>query len=89
MNLISFLIRGWVFFQQTSAETYSSPHSDFLISGSVSGGSNSLPPPGSALSAHHELQLMREQLDQQSQQTQAALAQLQLAREQLAAEQVE
>ncbi|XP_063925575.1 capon-like protein isoform X1 [Zophobas morio] len=71
----------------TSAETYSSPHSDVLTSGSGSGGSNSLPPPGSALSAHHELQLLREQLDQQSQQTQAALAQLQLAREQLAAEQ--
>ncbi|XP_044269724.1 capon-like protein isoform X1 [Tribolium madens] len=71
----------------TSAETYSSPHSDVLTSGSGSGGSNSLPPPGSALSAHHELQLLREQLEQQSQQTQAAMAQLQLAREQLAAEQ--
>ncbi|RZB84903.1 capon-like protein, partial [Asbolus verrucosus] len=71
----------------TSAETYSSPHSDVLTSGSGSGGSNSLPPPGSALSAHHEIQLMREQLEQQSQQTQAAMAQLQLAREQLAAEQ--
>lgn len=43
---------------------------------------------GSALSAHHEIQLLKEQLEQQSQQTQAALAQLQLVREQLAAEQV-
>lgn len=50
--------------------------------------SNSLTQAGGALSAHHELQLMREQLDQQSQQTQAAMAQLQLVREQLAAEQV-
>lgn len=48
----------------------------------------SLPAAGSALSAHHELQLLREQLEQQSQQTQAAMAQLQLTREQLAAEQV-
>lgn len=59
-----------------------------MVSTSVSGGSTSFPPPGTALSAHHEIQLLREQLEQQSQQTQAALAQLQLAREQLAAEQV-
>ncbi|CAH1999421.1 unnamed protein product [Acanthoscelides obtectus] len=79
----------------TSGETYSSPHSDTLLSaangaggGNSDGGScNALPPPGSALSAHHELQLMREQLEQQTQQTQAAMAQLQLAREQLQAEQ--
>lgn len=57
-----------------------------MVSTSVSGGSTSFPT-GSALSAHHEIQLLREQLEQQSQQTQAALAQLQLAREQLAAEQ--
>ncbi|CAG9764673.1 unnamed protein product [Ceutorhynchus assimilis] len=67
------------------AETYASPHSDNLASNST--GSNSLPPPGSALSSHHEIQLLREQLDQQRQQTQAAMAQLQLAREQLQAEQ--
>lgn len=47
-----------------------------------------MPVSGSAISAQHEIQLLREQLDQQSQQTQAALAQLQLTREQLAAEQV-
>lgn len=64
------------------------PHADGMVSTSVSGGSTSFQPPGTALSAHHEIQLLREQLEQQSQQTQAALAQLQLAREQLAAEQV-
>ncbi|CAH1158951.1 unnamed protein product [Phyllotreta striolata] len=69
-----------------SAEMYSSPLSDGLTTGSGESG-GSLPPPGTALSTHHELQLMREQLEQQTQQTQAALAQLQLAREQLAAEQ--
>ncbi|VEN35181.1 unnamed protein product [Callosobruchus maculatus] len=85
-----------------AGETYSSPHSDALLSaamnggggGSVGGGGgggmgscSNLPPAGTALSAHHELQLMREQLEQQTQQTQAAMAQLQLAREQLQAEQ--
>nr|CAH7718566.1 unnamed protein product [Callosobruchus chinensis] len=83
-----------------AAETYSSPHSDALLSamngGGIGGGGGSLggtgscsnlPPAGTALSAHHELQLMREQLEQQTQQTQAAMAQLQLAREQLQAEQ--
>ncbi|KAI4471962.1 phosphotyrosine interaction domain-containing family member [Holotrichia oblita] len=64
-------------------ETYSSSHLDGL-GGS---GSSSMPVSGSAISAQHEIQLLREQLDQQSQQTQAALAQLQLTREQLAAEQ--
>lgn len=59
-----------------------------MNSASGGSGSGSLPPAGSALSTHHELQLVREQLDQQCQQTQAAMAQLQLAREQLAAEQV-
>ncbi|XP_057671837.1 dystrophin-like protein 1 isoform X2 [Diorhabda carinulata] len=70
----------------SSAEMYSSPHSDGITTGSAESG-GSLPPAGSALSTHHEIQLMREQLEQQTQQTQAALAQLQLAREQLAAEQ--
>ncbi|XP_066260345.1 carboxyl-terminal PDZ ligand of neuronal nitric oxide synthase protein isoform X3 [Euwallacea similis] len=65
------------------AETYASPNSD-SITGSIA---PSLPPPGSALSAHHEIQLLREQLEQQRQQTQAAMAQLQLAREQMQAEQ--
>ncbi|CAH0546895.1 unnamed protein product [Brassicogethes aeneus] len=71
----------------TCAETYSSPHSDALTSGCSGGsGSGSLPPAGSNLSAHHEIQLMKEQLEQQSQQTQAAMAQLQLTMGKLAAE---
>ncbi|XP_018318771.1 capon-like protein isoform X1 [Agrilus planipennis] len=51
------------------------------------GGNSSHLSSSSALSTHHELQLLKEQLDQQMQQTQAALGQLQLVREQLAAEQ--
>ncbi|XP_050683229.1 capon-like protein isoform X1 [Leptidea sinapis] len=39
------------------------------------------------LSAQHQLQLLKERLEQQAQQTQAAVAQLQLLRDQLAAEQ--
>lgn len=38
------------------------------------------------LSTAHEIQLMREQLDQQAQQTQAALSQVHLLREQLQVE---
>jgi carboxyl-terminal PDZ ligand of neuronal nitric oxide synthase protein len=45
-----------------------------------------LPSAGTPLSAHHELQLLREQLEQQAQQTQAAVAQVHLLRDQLAAE---
>ncbi|XP_017769172.1 PREDICTED: capon-like protein [Nicrophorus vespilloides] len=71
----------------TSGETYASPHSDGLLSAGSGSGNSSIPAAGSALSVHHELQLLKEQLDQQTQQTQAAMAQLQLAREQLAAEQ--
>ncbi|KAJ8915789.1 hypothetical protein NQ315_004601 [Exocentrus adspersus] len=71
-----------------SAETYAAPHSDSLMNNAnTSTERNAIPPPGSALSAHHEIQLLREQLEQQSQQTHAAMAQLQLVREQLAAEQ--
>ncbi|XP_019772881.2 capon-like protein isoform X1 [Dendroctonus ponderosae] len=70
------------------AETYASPNSDGFGSNSNSTTANlSLPPPGGALSAHHEIQLLREQLEQQRQQTQASVAQLQLAREQMQAEQ--
>lgn len=39
------------------------------------------------LSAQHQLQLLRERLEQQAQQTHAAVAQLLLLRDQLAAEQ--
>lgn len=39
------------------------------------------------LSAQHQLQLLRERLEQQTQQTRAAVAQLLLLRDQLAAEQ--
>lgn len=39
------------------------------------------------LSAQHQLQLLRERLEQQAQQTRAAVAQLLLLRDQLAAEQ--
>lgn len=45
-----------------------------------------LPAAGTPLSTHHELQLLREQLEQQCQQTQAAVAQVHLLRDQLSAE---
>ena len=51
-----------------------------------SGGESGLPSAGTPLGAHHELQLLREQLEQQTQQTQAAVAQVHLLRDQLAAE---
>jgi carboxyl-terminal PDZ ligand of neuronal nitric oxide synthase protein len=38
------------------------------------------------MAAQHEVQMMREQLEQQNQQTQAAVAQVHLLRDQLAAE---
>ncbi|CAL4079668.1 unnamed protein product, partial [Meganyctiphanes norvegica] len=61
-------------------ETYNSPLTEALPSGDF------LPMAGTPLSVHHELQLMREQLEQQQQQTQAAVAQVHLLRDQLAAE---
>lgn len=70
-----------------NTETYSAPYSDVLTTESAVF-TSSLPTSGSTLSSHHEIQLLREQLEQQNQQTQAAMAQLQLAKEQLAAEQV-
>lgn len=47
---------------------------------------DTLPMAGTPLSVHHELQLLREQLEQQQQQTQAAVSQVHLLRDQLAAE---
>lgn len=70
-------------FCQSAGETYSSPLSEPLKP--VSEGCN-LPSAGTPLGAHHELQLLREQLEQQTQQTQAAVAQVHLLRDQLAAE---
>ncbi|XP_053636929.2 carboxyl-terminal PDZ ligand of neuronal nitric oxide synthase protein isoform X2 [Cherax quadricarinatus] len=61
-------------------ETYASPLSEPLPSG------DTLPMAGTPLSVHHELQLLREQLEQQQQQTQAAVSQVHLLRDQLAAE---
>jgi hypothetical protein len=74
---------GWIalFCSQSGCETYSSPLSDPLR---ASG--EPLPGAGTPLSTHHELQLLREQLEQQAQQTQAAVAQVHLLRDQLAAE---
>lgn len=76
--------------QLITGETFISPLGDaFLTGGSGSGsmGNTTLFSSGSALTAQHEIQLLKESLDQQNQQTQAAVAQLQLLREQLAAEQ--
>lgn len=67
-------------FLQGVGETYTSPLSEPLPSG------DSLPMAGTPLSVHHELQLLREQLEQQQQQTQAAVSQVHLLRDQLAAE---
>ncbi|KAG0715966.1 Carboxyl-terminal PDZ ligand of neuronal nitric oxide synthase protein [Chionoecetes opilio] len=61
-------------------ETYTSLLSEPLPSG------DSLPMAGTPLSVHHELQLLREQLEQQQQHTQAAVSQVHLLRDQLAAE---
>ncbi|XP_023232925.1 uncharacterized protein LOC111632661 [Centruroides sculpturatus] len=61
-------------------ETYSSPLSEPLPLMGV------VPPEGTPLSLYHQLQLLKHQLEQQNQQTQAAVAQVQLLKDQLAAE---
>ena len=67
---------------QNGGEMYSSPLTEPLKSVS----DIPLPAAGTPLSTHHELQLLREQLEQQCQQTQAAVAQVHLLRDQLTAE---
>nr|XP_018901365.1 PREDICTED: carboxyl-terminal PDZ ligand of neuronal nitric oxide synthase protein isoform X1 [Bemisia tabaci] len=67
-----------------------SPHSAGDVYSSAeplkSGVDSGMPSNGTPLSNHHELQLLREQLEQQSHQTQSALAQAHLFRDRLAAE---
>uniref|UniRef100_A0A0A9WSS4 Carboxyl-terminal PDZ ligand of neuronal nitric oxide synthase protein n=1 Tax=Lygus hesperus TaxID=30085 RepID=A0A0A9WSS4_LYGHE len=69
-----------------AGETYSSPLSETLDAGQADTPRASIPSAGTPLGAHHEFQLLREQLEQQTQQTQAAVAQVHLLRDQLAAE---
>uniref|UniRef100_A0A8D8QK65 Carboxyl-terminal PDZ ligand of neuronal nitric oxide synthase protein n=2 Tax=Cacopsylla melanoneura TaxID=428564 RepID=A0A8D8QK65_9HEMI len=64
-------------------EVYSSPLSSEPLKPLGEGGGGIL---SQTLTTHHELQLMREQLEQQAQQTQAALSQVHLLREQLQVE---
>ncbi|KAF6201979.1 hypothetical protein GE061_004375 [Apolygus lucorum] len=69
-----------------AGETYSSPMSETLDPLQTDTPRASIPSAGTPLGAHHEFQLLREQLEQQTQQTQAAVAQVHLLRDQLAAE---
>ena len=61
--------------------TISSPSSPQLLADAPYANSQQLP-----LSTHHQLQLLRQQLEQQQQQTQIAVAQVHLLKDQLAAE---
>jgi len=63
--------------RQNGSEVYSSPMTETSKGDGV---------PLSSLSVHHEMQLLRQQLDQQTHQTQAAVAQVHMLRDQLAAE---
>ena len=68
---------------QLTGEVYASPKARPLAMGDGDAVKALM---GGRLSAHHEAQLLREQLEAQSQQTQAAMAQVHLLREQLASE---
>lgn len=65
----------------TSGTTIISPLSSPVLLGDYSQPEPSLP-----LSRHHQVQLLRQQLEQQQQQTQVAIAQVHLLKDQLAAE---
>jgi len=62
---------------QNGSEVFSSPMTESSKGDGV---------PLSSLSVQHEMQLLRQQLDQQTHQTQAAVAQVHMLRDQLAAE---
>jgi len=62
---------------QNGSEVYSSPMTETSKSDGVA---------MSSLSVQHEMQLLRQQLDQQTHQTQAAVAQVHMLRDQLTAE---
>lgn len=64
-------------FAQNGSEVYSSPMTETSKSDGVQ---------LSSLSLQHEMQLLRQQLDQQTHQTQAAVAQVHMLRDQLVAE---
>lgn len=63
--------------KQNGSEVFSSPMTETSKGDGV---------PLSSLSVQHEMQLLRQQLDQQTHQTQAAVAQVHMLRDQLAAE---
>lgn len=56
-------------------------NSPVMLGESFSSATSQLP-----LSSHHQIQLLRQQLEQQQQQTQVAIAQVHLLKDQLAAE---
>ena len=70
-----------IFLNFQTAGTISSPSSPQLLGDSPYPSNAQLP-----LSTHHQIQLLRQQLEQQTQQTQVAVAQVHLLKEQLAAE---
>ncbi|XP_065265786.1 carboxyl-terminal PDZ ligand of neuronal nitric oxide synthase protein isoform X5 [Emys orbicularis] len=72
-----------------SPDTKDSLHSETILTKSpklLLPSSSQLPDLGTPLSAHHQMQLLRQLLQQQTQQTQVAMAQVHLLKDQLAAE---